>query len=251
MRMARVLLTIFALFFLLSGCNSQHGDLGISGENSPNNIIDKKTETPYFKKNTDEAAASKDELSGLDGDKNKGGAESEEVNNSMEDEDLGAISDAPPEITPQMLGLNSLDAALFTASLSSDLPYTSDIGMTIPYIETYGQYVENDSIHIIGRVWYMRHYYSPEQNNFLKGGTFIPYFGAVVKETDSGIYICESFEISQDGSIGEDLQNFCGPLIDLADQILNRELNAESTFPSPDEMRNMYTQETGIKFISN
>ena len=247
MRTIRSLIVFLVLVLLLFGCDSKQGNLSVSDENTPDNIVDESEEAPYSEESADSTRPSQEELPGSDGDTNEGQEDSTEASNNMKD-DSCPTGELPPDITPEMLGLNSLDAALFSASLSCDLPYTSDIGMTIPYIETYGQYVENDSIHIVGRVWYMRHYYDPEQNAFSKGGTFIPYFGATVKETESGTYICESFEISQDGRIEEDLRAFCGPLTDLTDQIFNHEVTAESTFPSSDEMRAMYAQETGIEF---
>ncbi|MPM05134.1 hypothetical protein SDC9_51420 [bioreactor metagenome] len=150
--------------------------------------------------------------------------------------------------TAEMFGLEGMEAALFNGALEG-MPRNETNEMRLPHVSIYGQYEANDETIVICNVLYQTFYdyYGPEHKVTRGRAAFLVCM--VLKPLDDGGYQCISFEEAGD-DLGyvQNVKDFCGPLTELAQQILKDEAETTSNFPEPDEMLNMYCEATGVIF---
>ena len=115
--------------------------------------------------------------------------------------------------------------------------------VVIPQIGVYGQYISNQEINVICRCEYYYCYDldpNAEDYNFPDFGLLITYGRAVLQEESDGAYSCVSFELADSDEYLEWLEEMCGPLSDLPEKIMAREIEPVCTFPSVFDMLSQY-----------
>ncbi len=156
---------------------------------------------------------------------------------------VSADDNAIPKATAEMFDLTPLDTALFDGALTQDMPYSSGAGVTFPYVGIYDQYEENGKLYVICSVAYVRYDADAVTKSLTFAGTSKTYGRAVLEKNEDGSYVCDAFDLVGEGEgYGKKLHEFCGPLADLADKILNGDVNPTSTFP--DDLESLYREKT-------
>lgn len=152
-----------------------------------------------------------------------------------------------PLITADMIGVEGMDRALFDGAVVFLGQQADDSEkLIIPYIGVFGQYESDGKINVVCHVGLEYFCYNEKKTALIWDGTIITYGRAVLTENDDGVYRCDAFTLVGDGAAeAKDLQEFCGPLTELPDEIYNGKKYV-STFPTPKEIKAMYTRATGL-----
>lgn len=150
-------------------------------------------------------------------------------------------------LTADVMRLTGLDAELFEGAIDLWPSLSTKEMVTLPYIGIFGQYYKDGFLHAVCHVGLERFVFNPETKALVANGSMITYGHAILDVSDSE-YRLVTFEVVNEGeNEAEALLRFCGPLTELPSKIYEG-IGYESSFPSPDMMKVLYAQASGIPF---